>query len=148
MGTSWHRVTGMVVVLLLVLTACGGGEKDKGESEGGGTAACDGSAIATAQLKIPKDFPTPDGVTFTDSNTEGPSRIAGGYFAGDLKDAHDQWKSAFETAGWTVLADELDEHDSEVNYQPADQSSTGQVKLGDDCKESGRTAVDVTDRPA
>ncbi len=142
--------TGMLVVLALALGACSSGEKkaDEGEAGGGGTETCSGSPVPAGQLQLPEGFPTPDGVTFTESEMEGPSGVADGYFEGDVKDAHDEWKAAFTDANYTVVSDELEEHDSEVNYESADGSSTGQVALREECKESGRTAVHITDRPA
>jgi hypothetical protein len=139
----------MLVALALALGACSsGGKADEGEAEGGGTETCSGSAIPAGELQLPEGFPTPDGMTITESDKEGPSGVADGYFEGDLKDAHDEWKAAFGDANWTVLSDELEEHDSEVNYKSADGSSTGQVALREECEESGRTAVHITDRPA
>jgi hypothetical protein len=143
------RLAGLLLVLALALGACGKGEK-KGEpeSEGGGTETCAGSAVAAGDLKLPDGFPTPDAVTFTESHAQGPSAVAQGYFEGDVKDAHDEWVDAFKSANWTVLSDELEEDDSEVNYQAPDDSSTGQVALRAVCADADRTLVIVTDRPA
>jgi hypothetical protein len=144
------RVTGALVVVVLALTGCGsgGGDNKEGDGAGGGTVACDGTAITADTLQLPALFPTPDGVTFTESRKDGPSGVAEGYFEGELKDAYDGWKRAFTDAGYTILFDELEEHDSEVSYKTADGTSTGQVALRDECKESGRISVHITDRPA
>ena len=128
---------------VLVLAGCGGGESDK-ESEGA-KVSCAGSAIQAT--KLPSGFPKPDAVTYTKATTQGPSQLVNGYFAGELKDAHDEYKQAFENAaGYTVLSDELDEHDSEVNYKGA--GHTGQVALKENCEQDGRISVHITSRPS
>jgi hypothetical protein len=143
------RLAGLLLVLSVAFGACSKGENQgEPESEDGGTETCAGSAVPADELKLPQGFPTPDRVKFTESHAQGPSAVAEGYFEGDVKDAHDEWVDAFDSAHWTVLSDELEEDDSEVNFQAADQSSTGQVALRAVCQDADRTLVIVTDRPA
>ena len=57
-------------------------------------------------------------MTYTKSQTSGPSEVADGYYEGDLQGAYDAWKSAFEgAAGYMITFDEIEEFDSEVAYR-------------------------------
>jgi hypothetical protein len=88
-------------------------------------------------------------MTYTASQTSGPSEIADGYYEGDLQGAYDAWKSAFEgAAGYTITFDEIEEFDSEVAYRGGAESRSGIVALRDVCNEDGRIAVHITSRPA
>ena len=142
MNGRWIRIAGVLVACATTLAACGGGD----EGEAGGTVKCDGSAIS--DLTIPTDFPTPPSVTFTDSSTQGPSAVADGYSDEDLTQTFEDWHDAFDSAGYSILFDEQEEHDAEISYKSADGASTGQVALRDTCEEEGRVAVHVTNRPA
>jgi hypothetical protein len=62
-----------------------------------------------------------------------------------VKTAHDEVKAAFERVGYTILFDELEEHDSEVSWKG--QGRSGQVALREECGDSGRTFVHITNRP-
>ena len=138
----------IVLVVLIVLTAatCGGNdESGEEESEGGAAIACSGDPVTP---KLPADFPEVDGLTYTKSTTSGPSEIADGYYEGDLRDAYESFKSAFQDAGYTVTFDEIEEHDSEVAYKGGEENRSGIVALRDECSESGRISVHITSRPA
>jgi hypothetical protein len=63
-----------------------------------------------------------------------------------LQDAYDAYKSGFESAGYDVLFDEIEEHDSEVSYEGGGR--TGQVALRENCDEADRISVHITSRPA
>jgi hypothetical protein len=132
-------------VLVLALAGCGGDNKNE-ESEGGGEveAACTGSPLSEAP-KLPAKFPTFDSVTYTQQSTQGPTDIVEGYYEGDVEGAHDEVKAALEGAGFTVLFDELEEHDSEVSWKG--QGRSGQVALREECGDSERTFVHITNRP-
>ena len=58
----------------------------------------------------------------------------------------DYFKGGFESAGFTVLFDEVEEHDSEVSWKG--KGRTGQVALRDECGEADRTYVHITNRPS
>jgi hypothetical protein len=138
----WLPLLGMLV---LALAGCGGDNKNE-ESEGGGEAeaACTGSPLSEAP-KLPAKFPTFDSVTYTQQSTQGPTDIVEGYYEGDVEGAHDEVKAALEGAGFTVLFDELEEHDSEVSWKG--QGRSGQVALREECGDSERTFVHITNRP-
>jgi hypothetical protein len=143
MRTGW-RAVGLLTVAVFAMAACGGGG---GESEGGNE-DCSGSGISSTELKIPQDFPAPPSVTFTSSTQDGPSGVADGYADEDLETTYNEWHDVFDSAGYTILFDEKEEHDAEISYKSADGTSTGQVALRDECKQSHRLNVHVTDRPA
>ena len=135
-----------LATLLLALGAagCGGGD-DEGEEEGEGGAkvACEGDALSSTNL--PDSFPEVQGVTLTKQETNGPTEVVDGYYEGELEDAYNAYKDAFESANYDVLFDELEEDDSEVSY--AGDGKSGQVALRKDCEEDGRITVHITSRP-
>jgi hypothetical protein len=145
------RAAPFAAIGLAVLLAAGcGGKKD--ESEGGALnkqalAACNGSALAEAP-NLPPSWPQieTDKVTYTKQETKGPTTIVEGYFNGDIKEAHDEWKKELEASGYKILFDELEEHDSEVSWQGEGRS--GQVALREECGSADKIYVHITNRPA
>jgi hypothetical protein len=145
------RAAAFAAIALAVLLAAGcGGKKD--ESEGGALnkqalAACNGSALAEAP-NLPPSWPQieADKVTYTKQETKGPTTIVEGYFNGDIKEAHDEWKKELEASGYKILFDELEEHDSEVSWQGEGRS--GQVALREECGSADKIYVHITNRPA
>jgi hypothetical protein len=129
---------------LFALAGCGGEEKDK-EASAATKAVCNGSALSST-TKLPAGFPQVSSVTFTKQSTDGPTNIVEGYFMGSVEDAHSAFKSALGTGGYTVTDDELDEHDSEVNWKGHGRS--GQVALREQCGENDKIYVHITNRPA
>jgi hypothetical protein len=85
-------------------------------------------------------------VTFTEQKTQGPTEVVEGYFDGDIEAAHDDFKRELETAGYTILFDEVEEHDSEVAWEGEGRS--GQVALREECGSEDKIYVKVTNRPA
>jgi hypothetical protein len=136
------RSAGVLTAFLLLLAAGCGSEK---KAEEGGTETDCGSAPAamTGAPTLPPQFPTPDNVTYTGQKKTGPSSVVSGYREGELGDAFDAYKSAFDSAGYQVTRDEKEEDDAEVNF--AGGRSTGQVKMIQSCKE--RTGLSITIRP-
>jgi hypothetical protein len=133
----------LVSVILLALAGCGGDKKsEEGDSEA--EAACTASPLGETP-KLPAKFPSFDSVTYTQQSTQGPTDIVEGYYEGDVAAAHDEVKSALEGAGFTVLFDELEEHDSEVSWKG--QGRSGQVALREECGDNDRTFVHITNRP-
>lgn len=141
------RAAAVLVFLLMALGAAGcGGDEEGGEEESErAKVECEGTAVTP---DLPADFPTVAGVTFTDSSTAGASKIADGYYEGSLEDAYEGWKSAFRDAGYSVIFDEIEEDDSEVAYSGGDENTSGIVALRENCNQSGRISVHVTNRPA
>jgi hypothetical protein len=138
----WFSLVGLSLVALV---GCGGDKKSE-EGEGGGEieAACSGSPLSEAP-KRPAKFPTLDSVTYTQQSTRGPTEIVEGYFDGDVEAAHDEFKDSLESAGFTILFDELEEDDSEVSWKG--QGRSGQVALRMECGSEDRTFVHITNRP-
>ena len=65
---------------------------------------------------------------------------------GSLPDAHDEYRRSSEAAGYKILFDELEDHDSEVSWQGEGRS--GQVALREECGENDKIYVHITNRPA
>jgi hypothetical protein len=143
-------LTGILLALALGLLVAGcGGDKKSEESELGkeAQAACSGSALSEAP-KLPASFPQieEDKLTYTRQSTQGPTNVVEGYFNGDVKEAHDEFEKELEGAGLTILFNELEEHDSEVSWKG--EGRTGQVALREECGDSDKTYVRITNRPA
>jgi hypothetical protein len=142
----WFAVLGLVVV---ALAGCGGGGSDESSDEGElnaqAQAACNGSALSVAP-KLPASFPQVENVTYTKQRTQGPTNVVEGYWEGSLEDAHDEYKKELEAAGFKILFDELEEHDSEVSWQGEGRS--GQVALREECGSDDKIYVHITNRPA
>ena len=134
----------LFLVLLVLAAGCGGGDEGEEEGEEGrAKVACEGEALSST--KLPPTFPSVDGVTLTTQETQGPTEVVDGYYEGELEDAYEGYKSAFESAGYDILFDEIEEDDSEVSYEG--DGRTGQVALRKTCKEEGRITVHITSRP-
>jgi hypothetical protein len=136
-----------VLVAALSVAGCGGGGKSETETEAANPrakAACNASAL-TATPKLPPSFPMVENTTLTKQSTEGPTHLVEGYWKGELEEAHDEYVKEFRAAGYQVLFEELEEHDSEVSWKGEGRS--GQVALRDDCG-GGKIYVHITNRPA
>jgi hypothetical protein len=138
---------GVVAALALVAAGCGGGEKTSEESDLNEQvqSACTGKALSTAP-KLPASFPQieADKLTYTKQSTVGPTNVVEGYFKGDVKEAHDEFRKELKGAGFAILFDELEEHDSELSWQG--EGRTGQVALREECGDSDKTYVHITNR--
>ena len=108
---------------------------------------CDGTALAGA-TGLPARFPKPDDATYVQTEQRGPTRVVTGYFEGGLGDAYEAFRDGLDTAGYTILFDELEDTDSEVTYEDPRSRSTGLVALKAQCDEEGRISVRITNRPA
>ena len=97
------------------------------------------SAAELAQIEADK-------VAYTKQETKGPTTIVEGYFNGDIREAHDEWKKELEASGYKILFDELEDHDSEVSWQGEGRS--GQVALREECGSADKIYVHITNRPA
>ena len=142
---SQLRWLSLVGVIVLALAGCGGDSKSEESEGGGGTeAACTGSPLSAAP-NLQAKFPKFDSVIYTQQSKQGPTDIVEGYYEGDVEGAHDEVKAALERAGFTVLFDELEEDDSEVSWKG--QGRSGHVALREECGDSDRTFVHITNRP-
>ena len=133
----------LVAAVALAAAGCGGGGKKSGETA---DITCEGSAL-TGDTGLPANFPTWDEVTLTKKEQQGPTLIVSGWFDGDLKSAHDEYKDRLDAAGYTVLFDEIEDKDSEVSYKDAQGKTSGQVALKDQC-DNGHISVHITNRAA
>lgn len=144
------RLIVLAIVAGLLLAACGGSDKKASSTEAESavsaeaTAACDGTALS-GDPKLPAKFPKLDKTTYVSTTPTGPSQIVDGYYEGSVKDAHDDYMQALKTAGFDILFDELEAHDSEVSWKGS--SRTGQVALREECGQDGRSYVHITSRP-
>ena len=116
--------------------------------DAGGTRSCDGTPLSSEAIRLPPDFPIPRDAVLTRSSKAGPSQVVEGYFRGDLQSAYEQWKAAFDGAGFAILFDEIERKDSEISYSAPDLDSIGQVALRSNCQADDRTFVHITNRPA
>ena len=142
------KKTMMAIMLVLTLAACGGkseAEKEREEESGRGTVTCEGSAMS-GETGLPAEFPTIEGITYVESEQTGPTQIVDGYAEEGLEGLYDEFNSAFEEAGYTILFHEREEDDAEVSYRTKDGSTEGQVALRS-CDED-KTSVHITARPA
>ena len=145
------RAATFAVIGFAVLLAAGCGGK-KSESEGGelnkeAVAACNGSALSEAP-NLPPSWPQieTDKMVYTKEEKKGPTTVVEGHFNGDLEEAYDEWKKELEASGYKILFDEIEDHDSEVSWQGEGRS--GQVALREECGESDKIYVHITNRPA
>jgi ABC-type glycerol-3-phosphate transport system substrate-binding protein len=135
----------VLVSLVLVAAGCGGGgEKESEAANPQAKAACAGSALTEAP-NLPASFPQVEETTLTQQSTQGPTEVVEGYWDGSLKDAHDEYVKEFKAAGYKILFEELEDHDSEVSW--SGEGRSGQVALRDDCG-GDKIYVHITNRPA
>jgi len=144
---AWFAV--LAAVVLAVATGCGGGGGESGNEESElnqqAVAACNGSALWEAP-NLPASFPMIENVTYTKQSTQGPTTVVEGFFEGSLEDAYDEYKKELEAAGFKILFDEIEEHDSEVSWEGEGRS--GQVALREECGSDDKIYVHITNRPA
>jgi hypothetical protein len=146
-----QRFVGMLVLTLVAggLAGCGGKseaekEREREAKSGRGTVTCSGNEMS-GESGLPADFPKLSGVTFVKASEAGPSRVVDGYAKAPLEELYRDYKSDFDSAGYTILFDELEEDDAEISYKTKDESSEGQVALRS-CDED-KTSVHITNRP-
>ena len=138
-------LTGAVGVLALGFVACGGGTKAETDLDRATRAACSGSPLSKA-VRLPSNWPELAEVTYTRQATQGPTEVVEGYFAGEIKAAHEDFKRELQEAGFTILFEEREDHDAEVSWKGHGRS--GQVALREECGRSDKIYVHITNRPA
>ena len=140
----------MVLAALVLIVAGCGSKKESGDTDQAVSkateAVCNGSAL-TGSVKLPAGFPQIAEATYTKQSTAGPTDIVLGYFKGNVKAAHDTFKTELQSAaGYQVTHDELDEHDSEVNWRGVGR--TGQVAIKEQCGADDKMYLRITNRPS
>ena len=132
----------------MLAAGCGGSKKTESEPlNGEAKAACSGKPLS-ATPNLPPSWPQIESekLTYTKQRTQGPTVVVEGYFNGDIKEAHDEWKKELQASGYKILFDELEDHDSEVSWKGEGRS--GQVALREECGSSDKIYVHITNRPA
>jgi hypothetical protein len=140
--------TATALLAVGLLAGCGGKKESEQEPlEKNVQAACTGSAL-TAAPKLPPSFPQIEAekLTYTKQSTAGPTNIVEGYFNGDVKEAHEEFEKELKAAGYAILFNELEEHDSEISWKGEER--TGQVAMREECGEGDKTYIHITNRPA
>ena len=140
------RQAALVCVLAavgLALVGCGGGMESEAANPQA-KAACDGSPLSGTP-NLPASFPMVEETTLTQQSKQGPTDVVEGYWSGDLKEAHAEYVKEFKAAGYKILFEELEDHDSEVSW--SGEGRSGQVALRDDCG-GHKIYVHITNRPA
>ena len=137
----------MLAAVLALAAGCGGSKKESEPLNEGAKAACDAKPLS-ATPKLPPSWPQIESekLTYTKQRTQGPTVVVEGYFNGDIKEAHDEWKKELQASGYKILFDELEDHDSEVSWKGEGRS--GQVALRKACGSSDKIYVHITNRPA
>jgi hypothetical protein len=141
---AWCAVLAAAVVVLAGCGGGGGGEEEEAANPQA-VAACNGAAMSGAP-NLPTSFPQVEDVTYTKQSTQGPTEVVEGYFEGSVEDAHDEYLKELKAAGYQILFEELEEHDSEVSWKSEGRS--GQVALREDCGSDDKIYVHITNRPA
>jgi hypothetical protein len=141
------------LLLTLAAAGCGGGEKkadtdaDTDALSGIVQAACKGSRMTEAP-KLPASFPQieEDKLVFTQQSTNGPTQVVEGYFKGDVQEAHDEFLKELKGAQYKILFNEVEApNDSEISW--SGEGRTGQVAMRNECGDSDKTYVHITNRP-
>ena len=145
------RKVSMVLALLTVGLAAGcggGGENESGSLNKEIQAVCEGSALAETP-NLPPSFPQieEDKLTYTKQSRQGPTEVVEGYFHGDVEEAHEEFQKELKASGYDILFDEVEPpDDSEISWKG--EGRTGQVAMRNECGESDKTYVHITNRPA
>ncbi len=143
------KAWGVGIVVLACLAAGCGGKKEADKSALGKDvqAACNGKALSSAP-KLPPSFPQIEAekLTYTQQTTTGPTEVVEGYFNGSVKDAHEEFEKELRGAGYDILFNELEDHDSEISWKG--EGRTGQVAMREECGTSDKTYIHITNRPA
>jgi len=136
----------LITLFAALLAGCGGSDNEaesEAEGSGRGTVTCEGSAMS-GESGLPSDFPELDEIIFVESEQNGPTRAVDGYAEDGLGGLYQEYREAFDEAGYEILFDEQEEDDAEISYRATD-STEGIVALRS-CDED-KTSVHITNRP-
>src|SRR3954451_12905178 len=129
MRAMTKTLTAGLATLALGLFAAGCGDDNKSSSSSGGQSEGAKTACKADALKgdsgLPAAFPIPGELTLTQTRKDGPSIVVDGYWTAGVKETHDEYLDQVKQAGYKVLFDELEEHDSEISYSGS--GKTGQI---------------------
>jgi hypothetical protein len=145
------RLLGLTLTALLAGAVVAGCGSKKSSSDTAlrkeAKAACTGKALSAAP-DLPASFPQieADKLTYTRQSKKGPTSVVEGYFNGDVKEAHDEFEKELKAVGYTLLFNELEDHDSEISWKG--EGRTGQVAMREECGSASKTYVHITNRAA
>ena len=145
--SSRFSLWALVGLLAFALAGCGGksAEEKAKEAAAKTSAPVCGLTTEVQQTKLPSDFPKPDGVTYRQESSAGPSAVVDGTYAGSLDNAYAAYERSLGSGGYKILFKEKEEKDAEVSYDGG--GTTGQVALRDVCAEGDKLVVHITSRP-
>ena len=123
----------LLASLVLVLAACGGGDKDKDKLAGLANTPCGSDITQTASTQLPSDVPAPSGASSAYSYfAQGATKVW--YFAidggpGDLASLRDSYDQALQSKGYKIEGTDQEEnaeaesefsgaHDGTTNFRP------------------------------
>jgi|GEM_PF-24935 len=137
----------MGTLLVVVLAAAaiehdqlGNAFRSRGEAEVPVAAAARKCAPLAAQRvtpSLPAGFPTPSGVAWTKNDQRWSTQ---GYIDGSIREAHDEFESRLEAAGYHVTRSEVDPGDAEIAF--TGKGHRGQIDIFQEC--TTRTWMQVT----
>jgi hypothetical protein len=133
---------------LLVAGCGGGGEKKSEEGELDSRRRLPAPARRSQRHRRSQQSPQiqRDKLTYTQQSTQGPTEVVEGYFNGDVAEAHEEFEKELKSVGFTILFNELEEHDFEISWKG--EGRTGQVAMREECGDEDKTYVRITNRPA
>lgn len=126
-------VPALLTSLVLVVSACGGSDKDKQEATSAANAACGSDITQTAATQLPSDVPAPSGASSAyEYFAQGATKVW--YFAlsGDpsqLASQRDSYDQTLQSAGYKIEGTDQEEnaeaesefsgaHDGTTNFRP------------------------------
>ena len=137
----------VVGLLAFAHAGCGGKSDEEKAKEAAAETSAPVCEVTTEVegTKLPSNFPKPDGVTYRQESTAGPSQVVDGTYGGGLDDAYDAYEQAIDSGDYKVLFKEKEEDDAEISYEG--EATTGQVALRAVCGEDDKLVVHITNRP-
>ena len=137
----------VVGLLAFAHAGCGGKSDEEKAKEAAAETSAPVCEVTTEVegTKLPSNFPKPDGVTYRQESTAGPSQVVDGTYGGGLDDAYDAYEQAIDSGDYKVLFKEKEEDDAEISYEG--EGTTGQIALRDVCGEDDKLVVHITNRP-
>jgi hypothetical protein len=144
---SRFSLCALVGLLAFALAGCGGKSDEEKAKEAAAETSAPVCEVTTEVegTKLPSNFPKPDGVTYRQESTAGPSQVVDGTYGGGLDDAYDAYEQAIDSGDYKVLFKEKEEDDAEISYEG--EGTTGQIALRDVCGEDDKLVVHITNRP-
>ena len=95
----WTRICAALALAAVgVALGCGGSGENKDKEAAVASRECPAAPAAmSGQPTLPTGFPQPAEVTYTGQVAKGPTSVVKGYFAGDIDEAFDTYKTPSRT---------------------------------------------------